>query len=150
MQAFELIDPPRSAPEISFSDASGNSVGLTDFRGGVVLLNFWATWCAPCIREMPSLDRLEAALGGPEFQVVALSIDREGPDAVAAFFAEHGIEHLAIYNDSLARASRELVESGLPTTWLIDRDGRLRGRYAGPTEWDSAAAEALIRHYLDG
>lgn len=150
MQAFEPIDPPRPAPEISFSDAAGNSVGLNDFRGEFILLNFWATWCAPCVHELPSLDRLQAALGGPDFRVVALSIDRDGPAAVAAFFGTHGIENLAVYNDPLAAASRDFVLRGLPTTLVIDPQGRLRGSYTGPAEWDSPAAVALIRHYLGG
>jgi thiol-disulfide isomerase/thioredoxin len=87
-QNFAVLDAPAAAPEISFTDAAGQSKTLASFSGKVVLLNIWATWCAPCRKEMPTLDRLQEKLGGPDFEVVALSMDRAGPDIVKKFYAE--------------------------------------------------------------
>ncbi len=137
-----------SAPDISFSDAAGNPVALANFRGRVVLLNLWATWCAPCVHELPSLDRLEALRGGAGFQVVALSLDRGGAAAVTPFFESHGIGHLPVYLDARGGALRAFRARGLPTTVLIDRDGREVGRFEGAAEWDSPPALAMIDAYL--
>jgi hypothetical protein len=98
---------------------------------------------------MPTLDRLQAMLGGPAFEVVALSVDREGTPAVAAFYEELGLEALAIYVDSLTRAMRALGAFGLPTTLLLDREGNEAGRLLGPAEWDSPEMVAFIRDYLE-
>lgn len=148
MASFEAHPEPRQAPDGSFSDARGNIVKLSDFRGKVVLLNFWATWCGPCVRELPDLDRLQTELGGPEFQVIALSSDRKGPDVVAPFLAKLGVEQLAAYNDPRATVQRAFKVVGLPTTVLLDADGRELGRLVGPAEWHSEDAKRLIRHFL--
>ncbi len=145
---FTLNDTPSPAPGVDFM-ADGKPTSLANFRGRVVLLNFWATWCGPCIAEMPSLDRLEAALGGDSFIVVALSQDRS-PAVIPPFFDQLGIRHLARYHDPGGALARAFAVNGLPTTVLIDREGRVVGRIIGPAEWDSAAAKALIRHFLRG
>jgi thiol-disulfide isomerase/thioredoxin len=119
-------------------------VSLEDFRGHVVVLNLWATGCAPCRREMPSLDRLQARYGGDGLQVVALSIDRGELAQIEAFYAEVGIQHLAIYRDPKAAVSRALGAFGLPTTVVFDQQGREVGRLLGPAEWDSEAAVAML------
>ncbi|WP_137390409.1 TlpA family protein disulfide reductase [Rhodoligotrophos defluvii] len=147
--AFTLLEEPRPLPAVDFIDGDGRTMTLADFRGKVVLLNIWATWCVPCREEMPTLDRLQAELGGPEFQVVALSIDRAGLDIVRAFYDETGIKHLAMYLDSSGKASRELGTVGLPTTLLVDREGRELGRLVGPAEWDSPEVVAFIRGHLE-
>ena len=134
---FVMHDAPKPVAAINFDDAQGRSRSLAEFKGKVVLLNIWATWCGPCRKEMPALDRLQAALGGPEFEVVALSIDRGGTDAVRKFFADIGIRTLAMYLDSSGQALRTLSALGLPTTLLIDREGREIGRLIGPAEWDA-------------
>ena len=126
----------------------GEAMALADFRGSVVLLNVWATWCAPCRREMPTLDRLQATLGGSDFQVVALSIDRKGLPAVQEFYAELGLETLPIYVDETGEAQRALNVLGLPTTLLLDREGNEGGRLLGPAEWDSPEMVAFFRDYL--
>ena len=145
---FTLLDPPVPAPPESFQDLDGAPVRLADFGGRVVLLNFWATWCAPCIREMPSLDRLQAALGDEGLSVVAVSIDRAGGKVVAPFAEKLGLEHLGLYLDPKSKFSRTFGLSGLPATFLIDAEGRLVGGMNGPAEWDSPDAMALIRYYL--
>ncbi len=134
---------------IEFTDIDGGLVNLADKRGKVVLLNLWATWCPPCVREMPSLDRLQAAFGGPDFEVVALSQDRAGAQVVTPFYERLGLTSLEKYLDPTTRALRAFNVLGLPTTILIDREGNEAGRVTGPAEWDSDAAVALIRHYVD-
>lgn len=147
-QKFALHPAPKPVPEIQFQDSDGKALTLQDFRGKVVLLNIWATWCIPCRHEMPTLDRLQAELGGPDFQVVPLSIDRNGFEAITKFYGEVGIKHLAIYLDSSTEAASKLGAVGLPTTLLIDRDGGEIGRLVGPAEWDSPDMVTFIRGYL--
>lgn len=148
-QGFVVHDASRPLPDIGFRDADGRTLRLADFRGKVVLLNIWATWCGPCRREMPTLDRLQAALGGADFQIVALSIDRKGVDVVRKFYAEIGIRLLAIHIDSSGKAARQLGVVGLPTTLLIDRAGHEMGRLVGPAEWDAPDMVAFIRQRID-
>lgn len=147
--SFVLADRPEPAPEITFSDAAGNTLHLADFKGRVVLLNLWATWCAPCVKEMPALDRLEAKLGGPDFTVLALSIDREGLAKVQPFFEQNRIAALAPYLDQAGRAPALFGARGLPTTILIDRDGTVIGRQEKAAEWDDDGTQTLLRFYLD-
>lgn len=133
---FILHEAPKPIASIAFEDDQGRPRSLAEFRGKIVLLNIWATWCGPCRREMPSLDRLQGLLGGADFEVVALSIDRAGLDSVRKFYTDVGIRNLAIYIDSSGKAARELATIGVPATLLIARDGRELGRLVGPAEWD--------------
>jgi thiol-disulfide isomerase/thioredoxin len=142
---FALHESPQPVPDLQFEDGQGTTLSLADFRGRVVLLNIWATWCAPCRREMPTLDRLQAELGGPDFEVVALSIDRQGRRVVADFYEELGLRQLGIYLDPSGKAPRELNALGIPTTLLIDREGKEVGRLLGPAEWDSPEMADFIR-----
>lgn len=140
---FVIHEAAKPIAAIQFENADGQPRSLADFGGKVVLFNIWATWCVPCRKEMPTLDRLQAKLGGADFEVVALSIDRR-IDAVRKFFAEVGIQKLAMYLDSSAKATRELGAVGLPTTLLVDREGREVGRLIGPADWDSPEMAELI------
>jgi len=140
---FIVHEAPKPIAEFQFEDAGGRFRSLADFHGKIVLLNIWATWCVPCRKEMPTLERLHAALGGPDFEVVALSIDRS-MDAIHKFFAEVGIQRLAIYRDSSAKAPRQLGVVGLPTTLLINREGLEIGRLIGPAEWDAPEIAEFI------
>ena len=110
-----------------------------------MVLNLWATWCAPCRKEMPTLDRLQAKLGGPNFQVVALSTDNGGADAVRDFFRLIGVRHLSMYIDPSSQVLDRLKVMALPTTLLIDRSGREIGRLTGPTEWDGPEMLQFLR-----
>jgi len=145
---FVMHQAAKPVAAIQFDDAQGRSRSLADFKGKVVLLNLWATWCVPCRKEMPALDRLQGALGAPDFEVVALSIDRGGMDVVRKFFAEIGIHNLAVYVDSAGKAMRALNAVGLPLTLLVGRDSLEIGRLIGPAEWDSAEAIEFVRSII--
>ncbi len=147
---FILHPKPQPISAIVFEDDQGRSQNIGDFKGKIVLLNIWATWCGPCRQEMPALDRLQALLGGPDFAVVALSIDRKGVEAVHKFYAGVGVRNLAIQLDSAARSIRELSTVGVPTTLLLDRDGRELGRISGPAEWDAPAVVDFLRSIVSG
>jgi thiol-disulfide isomerase/thioredoxin len=147
--AFTWLAPPTPAPAAPIALADGSKTTLAAFKGKVVLLNLWATWCAPCIREMPSLDRLQAKLKGEGLEVIAVSEDFAGLDIVGPFFERMKLEHLTIYLDSDGALGKAFGIAGLPTTLLIDRQGRVVGGLEGPADWDSDEAVALIRHYLE-
>lgn len=135
-------------PDIEFLDMQDKPARLSEFRGRVVVLNLWATWCAPCREEMPSLDRLQQAFTEEPVTVLALSVDRAGPDRVQQFLEEIGVRHLAVYRDPKMRATRALRIPGLPATLLVDREGREVGRHLGIAEWDSDEVQAAIRGLL--
>lgn len=139
---------PRPLPDLKFVDRAGASRSLADFRGRFVLLNVWATWCAPCREEMPSLDRLQQSVGGFDFEVVALSIDRGGVFAVQSFYDELDLRALRIYVDASADALRGLGALGIPVTVFADRSGRELWRVTGPARWDDPEVVARIRAYL--
>ena len=145
---FVLHATPKPVPAIGFEDEQGHAQSLTDFKGKVVLLNVWATWCGPCREEMPELERLQVLLGGADFAVVALSIDRYGPDAVRKFYAQVGVKNLTIQLDAGRKAIRELDVVGAPTTLLIDRQRSELGRVAGPAEWDAPDVVDFLRHII--
>lgn len=146
--AFVFRKAPEALPEVKFQDAAGTERTFADWRGKVVLVNLWATWCLPCRKEMPSLDRLQKELGSDTFEVVAISIDRKGAAASKKFLDETQVERLALYVDATARLSSDLRVVGLPATLLIDTEGREVGRLLGGAEWDSEDAKRLIRSVL--
>ena len=135
---------PQLVSDIAFNDADGRQVRLSDWRGQLVLLNIWATWCGPCKAEMPSLDRLQAKLGGKEFTVLALSTDRGGPKVPAQFFAREGITHLKVFNDNTGEAAIRMKEPGLPLSIVLNENGQEIARLFGPMEWDSPEMIAQI------
>ena len=139
-------EPPAALGDVRFTDAKGKAVTLADKRGRVVLMNFWATWCSPCVREMPSLDRLQAQFDKSVFEVVLISEDRD-PAVIEPFLKRLGLANMAAYHDPRSRLSRQLAVRGLPTTLLIDRSGYEVGRVVGSAEWDSPEALELIRRY---
>lgn len=145
---FIVQAPPVPAPRAYFAGAEGQELALTDFLGRTVLLNLWATWCAPCVEEMPALDRLEATLGGAGFHVIAVSQDRGGPGAVVPFFAQQQLRTLVPYTDPKGTVGNAFRARGLPTSYLIDPMGFVVGILEGAADWDSEDALALIRHYL--
>ncbi len=146
--AFQLADRPVSLAHLSFQKADGSAATLADFAGKTVLLNLWATWCVPCRKEMPALDRLAEAEGGTDFAVVPVSIDTQDPGKPKAFLSEIGVKALPLYADPSTKIfsalKTEAMAVGLPTTVLIDGKGCALGVVSGPAEWDSADAKALI------
>ena len=136
---------PVSVPALAFETGDGRPLALSDFRGRFVLLNVWATWCPPCRKEMPSLDRLQGKIGGEDFEVVALSIDRQGAELVKPFFASVGVARLAVYLDRTGSVMPALRIAGLPTTILIDPRGMEIARWAGAKEWDEPAVIGELR-----
>jgi thiol-disulfide isomerase/thioredoxin len=148
MTTFVFKPQPEPLPDIRFVNGSGGEVSLASFKGKVVLLNVWATWCAPCREEMPALDKLQAELGSDKFQVVALAVDKSGIDGAKKFLADIKTERLEAYADPTAKEGTRLKVIGMPTTILIDREGREIGRLIGPAKWDSAEAKRLIEAQL--
>jgi thiol-disulfide isomerase/thioredoxin len=149
MQQFTLYTPPLPVPDIPFLDPSGKEARLADLKGQVVLVNFWATWCAPCIRELPSLDRLQAEMGGKDFTVLAINEDRTGAAVAGPFLEKHGWKNLGVNVDRQLALSRAMGVRGMPSTFILNRTGQVMGVLTGPAEWDSPDAKALIRHYID-
>jgi thiol-disulfide isomerase/thioredoxin len=144
-----IIHPTRKdiAP-FTFANDKGETIDLSKWKGRVVLLNLWATWCAPCRKEMPDLSKLQTELGGPDFEVVALSLDRKGLAASQVFLKETGVANLAAYVEPDGKALAKLQALGLPATILIDRAGREAGRILGPLEWSSPEALAMVKALL--
>ncbi len=140
---------PKPVPGFTFADEAGQPKTLSDFKGKVVLLNFWATWCAPCKVEMPALDALQAKLGGDQFQVVALSIDRTGPAKPRAFLDGAKLSNLALYIDEKGESAVKVQASGLPVTLMLDREGREVARLVGPADWAAPEAVALVRSFIE-
>lgn len=147
---FTLMEPARPMPAAPFMDGDEVERTFADYEGRVLLVNFWATWCLPCKVEMPSLDRLEAALGGAEFAVLPISLDLQGAEVVLPYYDEAGLDHLPVALDPSSAIANALGIQALPTTILVDREGNGIGYFLGPAEWDSPEAQALIRHFIDG
>jgi thiol-disulfide isomerase/thioredoxin len=140
-------NPKRPLPPILFTDADGTPHSLNQFVGRGVLLNLWATWCAPCIAEMPALDRLAAALGG-DVAVLPLSSDRGGAPVVEKFFHAHDINSLAVWLDPRGEATQALNLRGIPTTLIIDREGLEVGRIEGAVDWLAADTAVAIKSLI--
>jgi len=132
---FQLHSAPLRLPQLSFEDGAGQRRTLADFRGRYVLLNVWATWCVPCREEMPALARLQQKLGGPRFEVIALSVDSGGVEAVKRF-------------DRSLQVNSALRVVGVPTTVLVDREGREIARHVGSAQWDSTQAVEGLRRII--
>jgi thiol-disulfide isomerase/thioredoxin len=142
---FQLAKSPKPLPELAFNDADDKLLKLGDYKGKIVLLNFWATWCAPCVKEMPSLDRLQAELGKDKFVVLPLSLDGPSRPKVAPFYADKKLSHLGVYFDKGRKAMQALDISILPTSILIDAQGRELGRLEGEADWDKPEALTLVK-----
>jgi thiol-disulfide isomerase/thioredoxin len=141
---------PRPLPRLSFTDAEGTERVPEMFHGRGLVVNLWATWCAPCIAELPSLDRLAAAVAGDGILVLPLSSDRGGAAQVRSFYERIGIRRLGIWLDPRGAAARALSVRGLPTTLIVDRAGREVARLEGEAAWDSPALIAALYRLVGG
>jgi thiol-disulfide isomerase/thioredoxin len=146
--SFEKTSSRDPAPTVPFLLNGDTARTLADFRGKGVVVNFWATWCAPCVREMPALDRLSAEVFGDGIVVLALSSDRGGAAVVSKFYAKRGITSLSVIIDEKSKVARAVGISGLPTTVVYDGEGREVGRVLGPAEWDAPESIAFLRACL--
>jgi thiol-disulfide isomerase/thioredoxin len=144
---FIPASPPLPAPAVSFVDLAGTPASLSEFNGKVVLVNLWATWCGPCLREMPSLERLQSRLGD-KIVVVAISEDRGGSKTVEPFIGKLGLKSVKIYLDPKSAVERAFKVQGLPTSFLIDREGRVLGRVEGAAEWDAPKLLGILKSFL--
>ena len=149
MQNFLLADRLIPPQEISWSDANGNKVKLADFRGKVVLLNYWASWCAPCQRELPGFDRIQAKMAGDDFTVLALNIDQGGKSVAEKNAKRLKLKHLKLYVDPQHQTVRKMGLRAMPTTFLFDRKGNKLGVLEGGAEWDAPEAIELIQYFID-
>jgi thiol-disulfide isomerase/thioredoxin len=143
---FVVHKPPRQLTDLTFSDSSGRSLTLKDFRGIFVLVNVWATWCPPCKEEMASLNQLALLLANKNIQIVPISIDVSRALVVRSFYERLGLKNLSIYVDPSTKVMNGLAIIGVPTTLLIGRDGREIGRMVGPAQWD---APSSVKHILE-
>lgn len=148
MGDFRTVSDAPDQPLTTILTEDGRELTLADKRGKVVLVNFWATWCAPCVVEMPALDALQARYGSDQFEVVAISMDRT-IDEAGDFYREHGLTNLALYHDQSFSAAMTAGARGLPLTVLYDRNGGEIGRLDGDAEWASEDAFALIEAALE-
>lgn len=146
--AFLPADAPAPLPPVTFIGPDGRPTSLADLKGRAVLLNLWATWCAPCREEMPALDRLQARMGGDDFEVVAVNIDLRNLDKPKAWLKERGIAALGYYSDPSAKVFQDMKAAGkafgMPTTFLIDKDGCELGAISGAADWGGEDAGKLI------
>lgn len=142
---FELAKSPKPLLDFPFLDADDKPHKLSDYGGKVLLVNFWATWCAPCVKEMPSLNRLQSKMDKEKFQVLPLSLDGPTRAKVAPFYADNKLTELGIYFDKGRKAMQALQVSVLPTTILIDHIGREIGRLEGDADWSTPEAVALMK-----
>jgi len=148
-QGFALHKEPRAVANVRFVTEDGTRMDIEAFRGKVILVNVWATWCVPCREEMPTLDALQAELGSDRFEVVALSIDRAGRQTVRRFFDEIGLKYLRMYVDKTMLSATALRTIGLPTTLLINAEGQELGRLVGPAEWDDPEMVSFLRSFIE-
>ena len=149
VQNFIPASVPRQGPDAAWTNGNGDQRTLADFAGKVVMVNFWASWCAPCLRELPSIDRLQAKMASDDFTVVAINIDREGLQVAQPFAQRLNLSSLSLYLDPRSIVSRAMGVQVMPTTVLYDRTGRELGRLEGSAEWDTPEAQALLQYYID-
>lgn len=145
MKKLTFHTAPKPTSDAQFTDPEGGVHSLAEYQGKYVVLNFWATWCAPCRKEMPSLDRLQAELGGDNFEVVTIATGRNTLQGITKFFDKAEVKHLPILLDPKQKLSRSMGVLGLPITVILDPDGNEIARLSGDAEWDSNSALAIIK-----
>ena len=146
--SIAMLETPRPAPTTVFKDAADADQTLANFSGKVLVVNFWATWCAPCVKEMPTLDALQAKLGGAGFQVLAISQDREGAKVAKPFVEKNQWSHLAFYVEAPGKFMRDAKLVGLPTSLIIDKNGNEVARVEGELDWNSPEVEKIVRELM--
>lgn len=148
VKSFKPVTPPRPVPEIAFLDASGNSVALGDLKGRVVLINLWATWCPPCIRELPALERLQARFSNQEFVVIPIATDREGLSLARPFYERLKIRSLGLYADPDHALGAFFPLDVFPANFILDRNGEMIAFLRSYVDWDAPEAETMVKELL--
>jgi thiol-disulfide isomerase/thioredoxin len=144
MQKLVVHDTPQPVSDAAFTTPDGAEHRLSDWQGQVVVLNFWATWCAPCRVEMPMLDALQRDMGGPEFAVLPVATGRNPPEGIRRFYDEAGITDLPVFLDPRQGLAREMAVLGLPVTVVLNRQGQEVARLTGEADWNSPSARAIV------
>ena len=147
LEDFELSKEKKNISNLIFKDHKEKEISFSDFKGKILLVNFWATWCAPCIKEMPSLDRLESKING-DFDVIAISVDRDGIEKVIDFFDENKISNLEKFFDIKNSLAKEMNLYGVPTSFFVNKEGDLIGYYQGDMEWDNDTVINFINYLI--
>lgn len=145
---FLAVDPPGDFAAVAPVDPAGGRADMAPYRGKALLVNLWATWCAPCVRELPSLGKLQEMLGGADFAVLTIALDEPDAAKVAPFLAQHGAGNLPALIDANRTIDKVMPVSALPTSFLVDKDGRLRGVLTGDAEWHCGAALAAVKAFV--
>ena len=144
-----IFAKPAPVSDAVFTHADGGEFRLSDFQGKYVLVNFWATWCAPCRKEMPMLSELQAEFGGNKFEVVTIATGRNELAGIRKFFGDVGVENLPLYLDPKQTLAREMAVLGLPITVVLDPEGNEIARMRGDAEWNGESAKAIIAALIE-
>ncbi|MFA7434258.1 MAG: TlpA disulfide reductase family protein [Gemmobacter sp.] len=150
MRKLSFHAEARAVPQVAFHDPDGAEYRLGDWQGRHVLVNFWATWCAPCREEMPALEQLQAEFGGERFEVVTIATGRNSVEGIERFFAEVGVTGLPVLLDNRSALGREMGVMGLPVTVLLDPEGQEIARMLGEADWSGPSARALVTALTGG
>jgi len=148
MKKLRFHSTPKEVSTQAYDTEDGGTATLADHQGRYVLLNFWATWCAPCRKEMPMLSELQTEFGGADFEVLTLATGRNAPPAMKAFFEEIGVDNLPLHRDPKQRVAREMAVIGLPITVILNPEGQEIARMQGDAHWSSESAKAMLRALL--
>ena len=149
MKKLILHESPKAVSEEVFYNSNSDPIILKSFSGGLTLINFWATWCAPCLEEMPSLSNLQTIKGGKNFKVVTIATMRNSPKSVENFFKKTSIENLTKYQDPKGKLARSLKIAGLPLTILLSKDNKEVARFIGDADWSSPQALNMIQKAIE-
>ena len=147
LEDFEISKENKNISNLTFEDHTGKKIKFANFKGKILLINFWATWCAPCIKEMPSLDRLKLKIND-DFDVIAISVDRDGVKKVTDFYKKNKINNLKKYFDVKNFLAKEMDLFGVPTSFFIDKNGNLIGYFQGDLEWDNNTVIEFINYLI--
>jgi thiol-disulfide isomerase/thioredoxin len=145
---FVAADPGLDFAAIAPLDPAGKPADMAAYRGKALVVNLWATWCAPCIKELPSLGKLQEALGGADFAVVTIALDEPDAAKVAPFLAQHGAANLPALIDTNRTIDKVMPVSALPTSLLVDKDGKVRGIFTGDAEWHCGVALEVVKAFI--
>jgi thiol-disulfide isomerase/thioredoxin len=143
-EGLDPVSPPQNPPDVAFLTQDGAEHHLSEFKGRGMVVNMWATWCAPCVAEMPSLEALSKALAPHDIAVLPLSSDRGGVDVVQAWYKAHGITALPVLLDPRSAMARAFNARGIPTTVIINTQGQVVARLEGAADWSAPEAQALV------